>query len=191
MTDPSQHTPTTPAAESAAREVCDDLRSKARDTAEEVKERASGFEEQQRGRMADEVSDVSNALRKAAEEMRSGSPQERTMSQIASTLADASESIRDKDLGEMASSLSDFARRNPIAYLGGAAVLGLAAARFAKAGKSGGSSGPAPEPAPRPAPPPSPEDAARARDFPAQPTPTPTAGTPATPAYHRPEPEDI
>ena len=191
MTDPSQDTPTTPAAESAAREMRDDLRTKARDTAEEVKERASGFEEDQRSHMADEVSDVSNALRKAAEEMRRGSPQERTMSQIASTLADASDAIRDKDLGEMASGLSDFARRNPIAYLGGAAVLGLAAARFAKAGTSGGRSGAAPELAPRPAPPTSPVDAARAHDLPAQPTSTPTAASPATPAYHRPEPEDI
>ncbi|GGG66382.1 hypothetical protein GCM10011415_11460 [Salipiger pallidus] len=186
MTDPSQDTPTTHAAESAAREMHDDLRTKARNTADEVKQRASGFEEEQRGHMADEVSDVSNALRKAAEEMRSGSPQERTMSQIASTLADASDSIRDKDLGEMAGGLSDFARRNPLAYLGGAAVLGFAASRFAKAGTSGSTST-ASQPAARPA------TAAPARpaDFPTQSASTPAAATPATPAYHRQEPEDF
>ncbi|NIY73046.1 hypothetical protein HCZ30_11450 [Marivivens donghaensis] len=168
MTNPNQHTPNTPPAESAAREMRDDLRTKARNTADEIKQRASGFEEEQRGHMADEVSDVSNALRKAAEEMRSGSPQERTMSQIASTLADASDSIRDKDLGEMAGGLSDFARRNPMAYLGGAALLGFAATRFAKAGANNASTNTTPQPASAPA-----------------------AASPATPAYHRQEPENL
>jgi len=85
---------------------------------------------------ADEVKDVASALRSAAEDMRSGSPQERTFSQIADGLADMSDAMRDKDMGEIVGELGDFGRRNPLAFLGGAALLGFAATRFAKA--SGG-----------------------------------------------------
>ena len=73
------------------------------------------------------------ARNSAADELRSGSPQERSFSQIADGLADASEAIRDKDLGEMMGSVNDFARRNPLVFLGSAALVGFAATRFAKA----------------------------------------------------------
>ena len=82
---------------------------------------------------ADEVSSVASALRTAAEEMRSGSPQERTFGQIAEGLADASDAMRNKDLNEMVQDVSTFARKNPLVFLGGAALVGFVAARFAKA----------------------------------------------------------
>lgn len=83
--------------------------------------------------VADEVSSVASALRTAAEEMRSGSPQERTMGQIAEGLADASDAMREKDLSTMVQDVSAFARKNPLVFLGGAALIGFAATRFAKA----------------------------------------------------------
>ncbi len=85
---------------------------------------------------ADELSDVASALRTAAGEMRSGSPQERTFGQIAESLADASDAMRNKDLGEMVQDVSAFARRNPMIFLAGAALVGFAATRFAKASGS-------------------------------------------------------
>ncbi|MCX7567714.1 hypothetical protein OS189_15310 [Sulfitobacter sp. F26169L] len=83
--------------------------------------------------VADEVSGVASALRTAAEEMRSGSPQERTFGQIAEGLADASDAMREKDLSTMVQDVSAFARKNPMVFLGGAALIGFAATRFAKA----------------------------------------------------------
>lgn len=83
--------------------------------------------------VADEVSGVASALRTAAEEMRSGSPQERTFGQIAEGLADASDALRDKDLSTMVEDVTKFARKNPLVFLGGAALIGFAATRFAKA----------------------------------------------------------
>lgn len=82
---------------------------------------------------ADEVNNVATALRHAAEEMRGGSAQERTLGQIATSLADASDGIRDKDLGEITQSVSRIARDSPVLFLGGAALLGFAASRYAKA----------------------------------------------------------
>ncbi|MEO5614022.1 MAG: hypothetical protein ABIR04_03725 [Cypionkella sp.] len=55
------------------------------------------------------------------------------MGKIASSLADASDALRDKDLGEILQAASRVARDNPVLFLSGAALLGFAASRFAKA----------------------------------------------------------
>lgn len=89
--------------------------------------------------VADEMSDVASALRVAAREMRDGSPQARVFAQMADSLAEFSETLQHKDLSEMVEAAGDFARRNPLVFLGGAALLGFAATRLAKA--SGGASG--------------------------------------------------
>lgn len=99
--------------------------------------------EKAKSSVADEISSVSSALRTAADEMRSGSPQERTFGQIAESLADASDALRDKDLATMVGDLNRFARSNPMVFLGGAALIGFAATRFAKA--SGESQAAAPD----------------------------------------------
>lgn len=83
--------------------------------------------------VAEEVKDVATALRRASEELRDGSAQERTIGTIASSLADVSDHIRDKDLGEIVQMVSKVARDNPVLFLGGAALLGFAASRYAKA----------------------------------------------------------
>jgi hypothetical protein len=101
------------------------------DARTEVRDRADAA----RSSVADEVTGVAQALRTAARQMRGGSPQERTFRQIAESLADASDAVRDKDLSELAREASDFARRNPLVFLSGAALVGFAAARFAKSSR--------------------------------------------------------
>lgn len=83
--------------------------------------------------VATEVKKVANALRRASQELRDGSAQERTLGQIASSLADASDSIRDKDFGEIIEMTRKVARYNPALFLGGAALLGFVASRYTKA----------------------------------------------------------
>jgi hypothetical protein len=92
--------------------------------------------------VANEVSGVASALRTAAEEMRSGSPQERTFGQIAEGLADASDALREKDLSTMVEDVTKFARKNPLVFLGGAALIGIAATRFAKASEEADTAAP-------------------------------------------------
>ena len=120
-------------AKATAADLGDTARQAARDTAGAVREEATRRAEGARSGMADEVSDIASALRKAADEMRHGSPQERTLGQIAGGLADMSDAIRDKDLGEMLNEISGFARRNPWLFLSGMALTGFAATRFATA----------------------------------------------------------
>ncbi|WP_138933137.1 hypothetical protein [Roseovarius arcticus] len=127
--------PTSSDIKAKAKSVTEDLGNAARETAQDaagaVREEAVRRADSAKTGVADEVSDVASALRKAADSMRDGSPQERTFGQIAGGLADVSESIRGKDLGEMASELTSFAKRNPMLFLGGIALAGFAATRFA------------------------------------------------------------
>lgn len=115
----------------------EEVKAGAQDVADTISTEAAHYTAQAKTAAADEVKDVASALRTAAEEMRTGSAQERTFSQIAEGLADASDAMRDKDLGEMVSAVSDFARRNPMVFLGSAALIGFAATRFAKASSDG------------------------------------------------------
>jgi hypothetical protein len=115
----------------------DRLVDQARDTAQsavdDVTAEAASRADTAKESVADEMSGISSALRTAAREMRDGSPQERTFGQIADGLADASEAMRDKDLGEMVGDLASFARRNPMVFIGGAVLVGFVATRFAVA----------------------------------------------------------
>ncbi len=116
-----------------AADVAQDVKSNAQEAATQAAEHVKGQAEQARIGAADEMSSVASSLRKAADDMRGGSPQERTVGQLAHSLADMSDTLRDKDLGEMAADVSAFARRNPLMFLGGAALVGFAAMRFGKA----------------------------------------------------------
>ncbi|WP_022708521.1 hypothetical protein [Paracoccus zeaxanthinifaciens] len=149
------------------------------DTAREVGKEAYGrlsegaaqHTEQAKEGAASEVQDISAALRSAADKSRAGSAQERTFGQAAEALADLSDMIRNKDLGQMLNDVNGLARRNPAAFLGGAALLGFAATRFAKASASPdhGATG----------------NAGAAYPASASPAaPTPAAGMPASPAVN-------
>lgn len=109
------------------------LRQKASDAAHAARDHAAQRAEDARNGVADDVGELASAFRSAADRLRDGSPQARGIGRIADGLADASQGLHDKDLGEMADELNDFARRNPVAFLGGAALLGFAATRFARA----------------------------------------------------------
>lgn len=116
--------------------VASDLRAAASTKYQQALREARLMADDTKADIANEVKDVASALRRASEELRDGSAQERTLGQIASTLADASESIRDKDIGEILAMVSRKGRENPILFLGGAALLGFAASRYAKASSS-------------------------------------------------------
>ena len=120
-------------AAAAASSATETAKAQARDLADTVSTEATNYAYQARDTAADEVKGVASALRTAADELPIGSPHERSFSQLADGLADVSETMRDKDLGEVVGDLNGFAKRNPLVFLGGAALLGFVATRFAKA----------------------------------------------------------
>lgn len=127
-----QKTPVSSQAKQKAADLANQAKATAGDAARDVAETAKSQANAAKSSVADEMSGVASALRTAAEEMRSGSPQERTFGQIAEGIADASDAMREKDLSTMVQDVSAFARKNPLVFLGGAALVGFAATRFAK-----------------------------------------------------------
>jgi len=124
-------------ARDAAQEVGGDLKHAARDAAAKASAEVSKTAGKARDTAAEEVGSIAAALRTAAGELRGGSLQERTFSQLADGLADASDKMRGKDMGAMLGEVNGFARRHPLAFLGGAALLGFAATRVMKASADG------------------------------------------------------
>jgi ElaB/YqjD/DUF883 family membrane-anchored ribosome-binding protein len=119
-------------AQNAASDAVNRTKTAAKDAAGAARAQFETHAHEAKDGVAEEVHSISSALRHAADEMRRGSPQERTLGQVANTLADVSDTIHDKDLGEMVQATTRFARQNPAVFLGSAAFLGFAAARFAK-----------------------------------------------------------
>lgn len=134
----------TGAAREEARSIGDEIREKgaeaaqaaretARSYAERAREEAYARGEYYRNYAADETGKVASALRRASQELSDGSPQERLIAQIADNVADAAERMRGMSASDIARDTTEFARRHPAAFLGGAALVGFAAARFLKA----------------------------------------------------------
>lgn len=114
-------------------EAAQTVKETARDYAERAKDEVQARAEEYRGYAATEAGRVASALRRASHDLSSGSPQERFIGQIADGVADAADRMRSMTLTDVARDTNDFARRNPAAFLGGAALLGFAVARFVKA----------------------------------------------------------
>ncbi|SDE70675.1 hypothetical protein [Limimaricola pyoseonensis] len=119
-------------AKSGAAEFADTARERAREMAEEARERAYEYGRGYKDEAANETSKIAEALRKAADDLHDGSPQERVFARLADAVADTADNMRSMDLDDMAYAANDYARRNPALFLGGAALLGFAAARFMK-----------------------------------------------------------
>lgn len=120
-------------AKEAGQELRDSVKGEARKLGEAAKQHATERAEQAKEDLADQVSSVGNAFRRASDDLRSGSPQEQVFGHAANSIADLADGIRGKDFSTIIDDVSDLARRNPLAFLGGAALLGFAGARLARA----------------------------------------------------------
>ena len=116
-----------------ASDVTDRTRDALGSAVEDAAEAAKKEVDAAKSSAANEISSAASALRTAAEEMRKGSLQQRTFGQMADGLADTSDALRNKDLNSMVQNLTVHAHNNPLMFLGGAMLVGFAAARFSKA----------------------------------------------------------
>jgi hypothetical protein len=116
------------AADQARAEVTRD----ASEAAAQVKEQAYSVAGRQKDVAAQQMGGWAQALRSASDDLRSRG-QEMAASyvgQAADGLERASGTIRTRDVDDLIGSVEDFARRQPIAFLGGAVVAGFGLARF-------------------------------------------------------------
>jgi hypothetical protein len=108
-----------------ARSALEDARTAAADKTTELKDVAVG-----------EIDRTARGLEAAAAELEASPLQHDLLHEAAEGLKQISRAMQGKSIGTMVEELSDFGRRNPLAYLGGAALAGFALARFARASAS-------------------------------------------------------
>ena len=117
-----------------AGELGEQAKDAVKDAARDAKHQARSFAEDQKGEAVDRVGGMADALRSAAGSL---DDQDQPMvadyaRQAASGLDRMSEAISHRSLDDLVETVEDFARRQPVAFLGGAALAGFVMARFAK-----------------------------------------------------------
>ena len=118
---------------SVAQERLGGLRDAAQSTLEDAKSAATEKADEAKGQAADEIARTAQGLEAAAAEMEGSPLQQDLLREAADGLKQIAHAVEGKSLGTMAAELSEFGRQNPVAYLGGAALVGFALARFARA----------------------------------------------------------
>jgi hypothetical protein len=86
----------------------------------------------------DTVREVSRAVQRSAETLEPEVPQlAGLVREAAETVERLSTDLRERSLGEIAASIADFARREPVAFFGSAVLAGFVLARLAQRASSG------------------------------------------------------
>ena len=100
-----------------------------------VKEEAERFFDEQKGKLGSKVQRVSKVINQAAHALKAvkADAVAEAVDAAAERVEQASSYIEKRNLGDLMSDAEDIARRHPGLMLGGLFVVGLAAARFAKA----------------------------------------------------------
>ena len=123
-------------AQSRAGGALDEAKGEAGKLAEQARRRAELAAGEYKNRAAEQGHSMADRLRAAGQEFGSGSLPDRYVGRMADSLSDAADAFSQKDLGSLIADTASFARRNPAAFVGGAMLLGFAAARFLKASNS-------------------------------------------------------
>ena len=109
-----------------ARDLGESARAAATDAAEDTVSQATST-------AAENLEALSDAADAAAAELPSGGQPTQALQQVADSIEDIARQIREADLQEITAQATRFTRENPMLVLGGAALVGFAAARFLKA----------------------------------------------------------
>ncbi len=115
------------------RSTAAELKSRASQAMSSAKDEAAHRAEGAKSSIANEMSDVARALRGATDDLRGNSTSKRTVDWVADRLDGMSQAIQNRDTSQLMNEVSGYAKRNPALFLGGAALVGFAISRFAKA----------------------------------------------------------
>jgi hypothetical protein len=120
-------------AASGASEAVNDLATEAKTIASEAGDRARDFVDENKGRAAEQISGITSAIGKAADELEAHGQGQfaKYTRDLASGLEGFSRDLNQKGVDELMGSVGQFARSQPAAFLGAAALLGFVSSRFA------------------------------------------------------------
>lgn len=117
-----------------AQEIGDRMQHEAQRLTEEVKDQGQVMLQDQKRAIADQIGGMANALRSTAEQLQT--QDQDAIAQYTQQAADGlerfSQNLKDRDLNTLMGHVEDFARKQPGAFIGSAALLGFLAARFLK-----------------------------------------------------------
>jgi hypothetical protein len=115
-----------------AREAAEEVKQEARAAADQAKEQARSAATRQKDAAAQQMGGWAQALRTASDDLHSRGQDTAAayVRQAADGLERASGTVRGRDVDELIGSVEDFARRQPVAFIGGAVAAGFGLARF-------------------------------------------------------------
>lgn len=126
-----------------------DLQQKASQDLKEIREvaetealraldRSTEMADEKKNLVAEQLAGVAEALTKVGGEMKEGKTAMvgRYASDLGGSARRLAQNLKNRDMGEIVSMAQDFGRRQPVAFLGLAAIAGLAASRFVLASGS-------------------------------------------------------
>ena len=117
-----------------AREAAEEIRDGAREAAEDVKEQIHSGATRQKDAAAQQMDGWAHALKTASEDLqnRGQGSAAACVRQAAAGLERASGTVRERSLDDLIGTVEDFARRQPVAFIGGAVAAGFGLARLMK-----------------------------------------------------------
>lgn len=117
-----------------ARSTAAEMKEGAREVADDVKEQVRATAAKQKDAAAEQVGGWAHALKTASDDLHSRG-QESTAAwirQAAAGLERASGTMRERGVDDLIGTVEEFARRQPVAFIGGAVVAGFGLARLMK-----------------------------------------------------------
>jgi F0F1-type ATP synthase membrane subunit b/b' len=122
------------AAKEQARKTAAEMKEDARGLAEDVKEQARATTAKQKDAAAEQIDGWAHALNTASDDLRDRGQESAAawVRQAAAGLQRASGTMRERGVDDLFGTVEDFARRQPVAFLGGAVIAGFGLARLMK-----------------------------------------------------------
>ncbi len=124
-------------AKASLQNLKDQVAGQAKEHAEAARERLHGHAEERRNRLAENLRGVASGLDSAAGEIRekpeTAAWQADGIARVSSVASQAADYLGNHDTKELLTDARDYAKRYPLATIGGALVLGLVGARLLKA----------------------------------------------------------
>lgn len=117
--------------------MIDEVQNKAGEVVDQTKEQATNQVSTQKDRLADGLQNAAAMVLMSSDQLRQNNQEgiAQYTDQVAGKIDEFAIFLRERGLGDIASEVENYARREPVLFLGGAFTLGLLAARFLKSSK--------------------------------------------------------
>jgi vacuolar-type H+-ATPase subunit H len=120
------------------RQTVEQAKQDAREIADRAQAHAKSMLDEQKHAAAGQVDGFAKALRKTSEQLNAQDqgPVAHYVERAAESLDNLSATLRDQDISSLVTQVQDYAKRQPVVFMGGAIAAGFLVARFLKSSSS-------------------------------------------------------